>query len=200
MYVANPYFFFPTLSFYLRPWCPPWCHISVSFSHWVTDCVGRTIGHLRAHLIHHWHRCCEFINLRNLVHLLTFWNVLLQFLSVLFQLDGLGYNISLVRHSEEIRLVVVGNLTAFTLYSITITAFTGELSNARTDGKASEPVLVRTLEDGEDVCACLIIRYPLNACMHDLFVTFMVMFSQSPKILPRTWHCRWSQRKWHVFM
>uniref|UniRef100_A0A8C0YRV5 Protein tyrosine phosphatase receptor type Q n=1 Tax=Cyprinus carpio carpio TaxID=630221 RepID=A0A8C0YRV5_CYPCA len=62
-------------------------------------------------------------------------------------LDGLGYNISLVRHSEEIRAVVVGNLTAFTLYSITITAFTGELSNARTEGKASEPVLVRTLED-----------------------------------------------------
>uniref|UniRef100_A0A673KA08 Phosphatidylinositol phosphatase PTPRQ-like n=1 Tax=Sinocyclocheilus rhinocerous TaxID=307959 RepID=A0A673KA08_9TELE len=62
-------------------------------------------------------------------------------------LDGLGYNISLVRHSEEIRAVVVGNLTAFTLYSITITAFTGQLSNARTDGKASEPILVRTLED-----------------------------------------------------
>ncbi|XP_052437936.1 phosphatidylinositol phosphatase PTPRQ isoform X2 [Carassius gibelio] len=61
-------------------------------------------------------------------------------------LDGLGYNISLVRHSEETRKVFVGNLTAFTLYSITITAFTGQLSNARTDGKASEPVLVRTLE------------------------------------------------------
>ncbi|XP_016403102.1 phosphatidylinositol phosphatase PTPRQ [Sinocyclocheilus rhinocerous] len=62
-------------------------------------------------------------------------------------LDGSGYNISLVRYSEEIRVVVVGNLTAFTLYSITITAFTGQLSNARTDGKASEPVLARTLED-----------------------------------------------------
>ncbi|XP_026142639.1 LOW QUALITY PROTEIN: phosphatidylinositol phosphatase PTPRQ [Carassius auratus] len=61
-------------------------------------------------------------------------------------LDGLGYNISLVRHSEETRKVFVGNLTAFTLYSITITAFTGQLSNARTDGKASEPVLARTLE------------------------------------------------------
>ncbi|XP_050991467.1 phosphatidylinositol phosphatase PTPRQ [Labeo rohita] len=62
-------------------------------------------------------------------------------------LDGSGYNISLVWYSEEIRVVVVGNLTAFTLYSITITAFTGEFSNARTDGKASEPVLARTLED-----------------------------------------------------
>ncbi|XP_073706317.1 phosphatidylinositol phosphatase PTPRQ [Garra rufa] len=62
-------------------------------------------------------------------------------------LDGSEYNISLVRYSEEIRTVVVENLTAFTLYSITITAFTGQLSNARTDGKASEPVLVRTLED-----------------------------------------------------
>uniref|UniRef100_A0A672PIW2 protein-tyrosine-phosphatase n=1 Tax=Sinocyclocheilus grahami TaxID=75366 RepID=A0A672PIW2_SINGR len=62
-------------------------------------------------------------------------------------LDGSVYNISLVRYSEEIRAVVVGNLTAFTLYSITITAFTGQLSDARTDGKASEPVLARTLED-----------------------------------------------------
>ncbi|XP_077049965.1 phosphatidylinositol phosphatase PTPRQ isoform X2 [Siphateles boraxobius] len=61
-------------------------------------------------------------------------------------LDGSGYNISLVRYSEEIRTVVVGNLTAFTLYSITITAFTGQLSNARRDGKASELVLARTLE------------------------------------------------------
>ncbi|XP_048024016.1 phosphatidylinositol phosphatase PTPRQ isoform X2 [Megalobrama amblycephala] len=62
-------------------------------------------------------------------------------------LDGSGYNVSLVRYSEEIRTLVVGNLTAFTLYSITITAFTGQLSNARRDGKASEPVLARTLED-----------------------------------------------------
>lgn len=77
--------------------------------------------------------------------------------------------------------MVVRNLTAFTLYSIVITAVTGQLSNARTDGKASEPILVRTLEDSEDVCAYLIIRDPLNACMHELFVTFMVMFSQSPK-------------------
>lgn len=187
--------FSSTLSFYLRPWCPSWWHISVSFCHWVKDRVGRTIGHLGAHLIHHWHHCSEFINLGNLVHLLIFWKVLLQFVFVLFQLDGSGYNISLVRYSEEIRAVVVGNLTAFTLYSITITAFTGEFSNARTDGKTSEPVLARTLEDGEDVCACLIIRYPLNACMHNLIVTFTVMFSQSPKILPKTWHWWWSQRK-----
>ncbi|XP_043119890.1 LOW QUALITY PROTEIN: phosphatidylinositol phosphatase PTPRQ [Puntigrus tetrazona] len=62
-------------------------------------------------------------------------------------LDGSGYNISLVRYSEEIRAVVVGNLTAFTLYSVIITAFTGQLSNARTDGKASKAILVRTLED-----------------------------------------------------
>ncbi|XP_073786320.1 phosphatidylinositol phosphatase PTPRQ isoform X4 [Danio rerio] len=62
-------------------------------------------------------------------------------------LDGSGYNITLVRHSEEIRTVIVGNLSAFTLHSVTITAFTGPLSNARRDGKASEPVLIRTLED-----------------------------------------------------
>ncbi|XP_067276105.1 phosphatidylinositol phosphatase PTPRQ isoform X2 [Pseudorasbora parva] len=62
-------------------------------------------------------------------------------------LDGSGYNTSFVRNSDEIRAVVVGNLTAFTQYSIIITAFTGQLSNAHRDGKASEPVLVRTLED-----------------------------------------------------
>ncbi|XP_051512787.1 phosphatidylinositol phosphatase PTPRQ-like [Myxocyprinus asiaticus] len=62
-------------------------------------------------------------------------------------LDSSGYNFTLVRYSEEIRVVVIGNLTAFTLYSVTVTAFTGNLSNARRDGKASKPVLVRTLED-----------------------------------------------------
>ncbi|KAI7802135.1 putative phosphatidylinositol phosphatase PTPRQ-like [Triplophysa rosa] len=62
-------------------------------------------------------------------------------------LDGSGANVSLVRYSEEIRAVVVGDLTAFTLYSVTVTAFTGSVFSARGDGKASEPVLIRTLED-----------------------------------------------------
>ncbi|XP_051579937.1 LOW QUALITY PROTEIN: phosphatidylinositol phosphatase PTPRQ [Myxocyprinus asiaticus] len=62
-------------------------------------------------------------------------------------LDGSRYNLSLVRYSEEIRAIVIRNLTAFTLYSVAVTAFTGNLSNARRDGKASEPVLIRTLED-----------------------------------------------------
>ncbi|TRY76067.1 hypothetical protein DNTS_012284 [Danionella cerebrum] len=61
-------------------------------------------------------------------------------------LDGSGHNTTLVSSSDEIRTVVVGNLSAFTLHSVTITAFTGELSNARRDGKPSEAVLVRTLE------------------------------------------------------
>lgn len=72
--------------------------------------------------------------------------------------------------------MVVGNLTAFTLYSITITAFTGQLSNARRDGKVSEPVFARTLEDGEDVCACLFLRY-----LFALLVTFTVVFSRAQR-------------------
>ncbi|XP_055030835.2 phosphatidylinositol phosphatase PTPRQ [Misgurnus anguillicaudatus] len=61
-------------------------------------------------------------------------------------LDGSGYNVTSVRYSEEIRTVVVGNLTAFTVYSVTVTAFTGNLSDARSNGKVSKPVLIRTLE------------------------------------------------------
>lgn len=78
------------------------------------------------------------------------------------QLDGSGYNVSLIRYSEEIRAVVVGDLTAFTLYSVTVTAFTGSVSSARRDGKASEPVFIRTLEDGEKT-----VSYETNAfgCM-----------------------------------
>ncbi|KPP78949.1 phosphatidylinositol phosphatase PTPRQ-like [Scleropages formosus] len=61
--------------------------------------------------------------------------------------DGLGVNLTVVRRHEEITTVVVSNLTAFTLYSVTVTAFTGDVADARKDGKASDTVHVRTLED-----------------------------------------------------
>lgn len=99
---------------------------------------------------------------------------------VLLQLDGSGANVSLVRHSEEIRAVVVGDLTAFTLYSVTVTAFTGSVSSAHGDGKASQPVLIRTLEDGEETstCSCLIF---IKQIFHKQRLIVFV-FSQSPKI------------------
>uniref|UniRef100_A0A3B4EJR2 Protein tyrosine phosphatase receptor type Q n=1 Tax=Pygocentrus nattereri TaxID=42514 RepID=A0A3B4EJR2_PYGNA len=62
-------------------------------------------------------------------------------------LDGSGRNMSIVRQSGEMRTVVFGNLTAFTQYSVTVTAFTGDVADAHRDGMASEPVLIRTLEE-----------------------------------------------------
>ncbi|KAK3549019.1 hypothetical protein QTP70_025091, partial [Hemibagrus guttatus] len=61
-------------------------------------------------------------------------------------LDGSGRNVTLVRNAGEIRMVVIGNLTAYTYYSVTVTAFTSDVADARQDGMASESVTVRTLE------------------------------------------------------
>ncbi|XP_030646296.1 phosphatidylinositol phosphatase PTPRQ [Chanos chanos] len=70
-----------------------------------------------------------------------------SYLIDIISLDDSGFNQTLLRQPEEMQTLVVGNLTAFTLYSVTVTAFTGELLNARQHGKASEPVLIRTLEE-----------------------------------------------------
>ncbi|XP_036375557.1 phosphatidylinositol phosphatase PTPRQ [Megalops cyprinoides] len=61
--------------------------------------------------------------------------------------EGPLFNQTLVRRPKEIRMVVVSNLTAFTLYQVTVTAFTGDVSEARQNGKASAPVYIRTLEE-----------------------------------------------------
>ncbi|XP_042351374.1 phosphatidylinositol phosphatase PTPRQ [Plectropomus leopardus] len=67
--------------------------------------------------------------------------------SYLVQVDGPGLNISAVRAPEELTTFVVTNLTAFTCYFVTITAFTGRLENAASDGKAIGPIEFRTLEE-----------------------------------------------------
>ncbi|KAL2093754.1 hypothetical protein ACEWY4_011066 [Coilia grayii] len=61
-------------------------------------------------------------------------------------MDGSGINWTVVRRPEEERLVVQGNLTAFTLYSVTVTAFTGDQSQAAQNGKSSKPEQIRTLQ------------------------------------------------------
>ncbi|XP_053355831.1 phosphatidylinositol phosphatase PTPRQ [Clarias gariepinus] len=61
-------------------------------------------------------------------------------------LDGSERNVTVVRNVGEILMVVIGNLTAYTYYSVTVTAFTGDMADARRNGKASEPIIVRTLE------------------------------------------------------
>uniref|UniRef100_W5NHK9 Phosphatidylinositol phosphatase PTPRQ n=1 Tax=Lepisosteus oculatus TaxID=7918 RepID=W5NHK9_LEPOC len=61
--------------------------------------------------------------------------------------DSDVFNYTLVRRNEETKNVVVSNLTAFTRYSVIVTAFTGDVKDARVHGKASKPIYVRTLED-----------------------------------------------------
>ncbi|MBN3316792.1 PTPRQ phosphatase, partial [Atractosteus spatula] len=61
--------------------------------------------------------------------------------------DSDVFNYTLVRRNEETKSVVVSNLTAFTRYSVIVTAFTGDVKDARVHGKASKPIYVRTLED-----------------------------------------------------
>nr|XP_029524895.1 phosphatidylinositol phosphatase PTPRQ-like [Oncorhynchus nerka] len=70
-----------------------------------------------------------------------------SYLIDVLSLDSEGLNQSVVRSPEELRIVVVSNLTAFTRYSVTVTAFTGSLENARRDGQATEPTVIRTMEE-----------------------------------------------------
>ncbi|CAI5664315.1 unnamed protein product [Oreochromis niloticus] len=67
--------------------------------------------------------------------------------SYLVQVDGPGVNISIVRAPGELMTVVVTNLTAFSRYSVTITAFTGDLDHASSDGKAIGPIYFQTKEE-----------------------------------------------------
>ncbi|XP_023811637.1 phosphatidylinositol phosphatase PTPRQ isoform X3 [Oryzias latipes] len=66
--------------------------------------------------------------------------------SYLVQVDGPSVNISIVRSQEEVKTVVVTNLTAFTRYNVTLIAFTGSLEHAKRDGKAIGPITHQTLE------------------------------------------------------
>ncbi|XP_031657888.1 phosphatidylinositol phosphatase PTPRQ isoform X1 [Oncorhynchus kisutch] len=70
-----------------------------------------------------------------------------SYLVDVLSLDSEGLNQSVVRSPEELRIVVVSNLTAFTRYSVIVTAFTGSLENARRDGQATEPTVIRTMEE-----------------------------------------------------
>ncbi|KAI1882027.1 hypothetical protein AGOR_G00246470 [Albula goreensis] len=70
-----------------------------------------------------------------------------SYLIDIVSMEGPVFNHTVVRRHEEIRKVVVSNLTAYTLYLVTVTAFTGDESEARQNGKAGEPLYIRTLED-----------------------------------------------------
>ncbi|XP_008281722.1 phosphatidylinositol phosphatase PTPRQ [Stegastes partitus] len=67
--------------------------------------------------------------------------------SYLVQVHGPDMNISIVRAPGELMTVIVTNLTAFTRYAVTVTAFTGPLEHAARDGKAVGPIDFQTLEE-----------------------------------------------------
>ncbi|KAM6936927.1 phosphatidylinositol phosphatase PTPRQ [Xenentodon cancila] len=67
--------------------------------------------------------------------------------SYLVKVYGPDVNISKVRTPVELTTVVVENLTAFTRYTVTITAFTGSLEHADSNGKTIGPVYFQTLEE-----------------------------------------------------
>ncbi|KAM8980513.1 phosphatidylinositol phosphatase PTPRQ isoform 3-T4 [Sarcophilus harrisii] len=60
--------------------------------------------------------------------------------------DSNEYNVSFIKANEENKTMEITNLKVFTRYSVVITAFTGNLSSAHIDGKASAQVIVTTLE------------------------------------------------------
>ncbi|XP_077939126.1 LOW QUALITY PROTEIN: phosphatidylinositol phosphatase PTPRQ [Gasterosteus aculeatus] len=67
--------------------------------------------------------------------------------SYLVRVVGLGLNFSTVRDPGELTTVVVTNLTAFTRYSVTVTAFTGPLEHAASNGKSIGPIEFQTMEE-----------------------------------------------------
>ncbi|KAK0155112.1 Phosphatidylinositol phosphatase PTPRQ [Merluccius polli] len=70
-----------------------------------------------------------------------------SYLVLVVPLEVAAANLSVVRAPGELKRVVVTNLTAFTLYSVTVTAFTGPLEDAARDGKTGQPAVVRTQEE-----------------------------------------------------
>uniref|UniRef100_A0A8C5G3A7 Protein-tyrosine-phosphatase n=1 Tax=Gouania willdenowi TaxID=441366 RepID=A0A8C5G3A7_GOUWI len=67
--------------------------------------------------------------------------------SYLIQVESPDVNTSIIKAPGESTCVVVTNLTAFTRYFVTITAFTGSLELAEADGKAVGPIVFQTLEE-----------------------------------------------------
>ncbi|CAK6951123.1 phosphatidylinositol phosphatase PTPRQ [Scomber scombrus] len=67
--------------------------------------------------------------------------------SYLVQVEGPGLNYSMIRAPGGLTTVVVTNLTAFTHYFVTVTAFTGPVEHAARDGKAIMPIDFQTLEE-----------------------------------------------------
>ncbi|XP_048463873.1 phosphatidylinositol phosphatase PTPRQ [Rhincodon typus] len=60
--------------------------------------------------------------------------------------DSEDFNMTILRSEKQNKMYEVSGLKPFTRYSVIIVAFTGREEDARIHGKASEPIIVRTLE------------------------------------------------------
>nr|XP_020660413.1 phosphatidylinositol phosphatase PTPRQ [Pogona vitticeps] len=60
--------------------------------------------------------------------------------------DTDDYKASFVKTNDEDKILVITGLRAFTRYSVVVTAFTGDIHAAHTEGKASPSVIVSTFE------------------------------------------------------
>ncbi|XP_038612619.1 phosphatidylinositol phosphatase PTPRQ [Tachyglossus aculeatus] len=60
--------------------------------------------------------------------------------------DSDYYNVSFIKENLENKTIEITDLKAFTRYSVVITAFTGNVSAARIEGKSSARIIVSTLE------------------------------------------------------
>ncbi|XP_072341266.1 phosphatidylinositol phosphatase PTPRQ [Scyliorhinus torazame] len=61
-------------------------------------------------------------------------------------IDPGDVNMTILRSEEQNKTCEISGLKPFTKYSITVIAFTGSKEQARSHGKPSEPIIVRTLE------------------------------------------------------
>eukprot|EP00062_Callorhinchus_milii_P019146 gi/632973490/ref/XP_007903180.1/ PREDICTED: phosphatidylinositol phosphatase PTPRQ [Callorhinchus milii] len=60
--------------------------------------------------------------------------------------DSQEFNITILKTVDQNKTCEIFGLKPFTRYSVTVIAFTGKEEEARVHGKASEPVIIRTLE------------------------------------------------------
>ncbi|XP_072290555.1 phosphatidylinositol phosphatase PTPRQ [Eucyclogobius newberryi] len=65
----------------------------------------------------------------------------------LVQVEGPGVNLSLVLGPGEHNSLLVPNLTAYSSYNVTVTAFTGPVQSAVINGKAIGPLMFQTMEE-----------------------------------------------------
>uniref|UniRef100_UPI00398ECD83 phosphatidylinositol phosphatase PTPRQ n=1 Tax=Pristiophorus japonicus TaxID=55135 RepID=UPI00398ECD83 len=60
--------------------------------------------------------------------------------------DSEDFNVTIFRTEKQNKTCEISGLKPFTRYSIIVIAFTGRVEEARIHGKASEPIIIRTLE------------------------------------------------------